>query len=167
MSTTTSWKMRSKEVGILFNPAFCCVVLSSSVIGYATENVQGMSFTLAYLVLPLVLHKHTRAILPLNTRTSLAAWLEENPSVRIQFHERVTSLRPLVGESILFGYQYNWLSIQSGYITSTLSDKRVRGFLQKTQGEARECIMRARLVGKWFAASGPAETVLGLWEIRP
>ncbi len=161
------WNARSREVGILFNPAFCCVILSSSVVGYSNQESRGMPFSLAYLVLPLVLHKPTRDALPMNTRTSLAAWLEENPSVRIQFHERVKSLKPFVGEAIIFGTRYNWLSIQNGFIKSSLSDTRIKGFLSKTQGEARECVMRARLVGRWMAAAGPAETVMGLWEIRP
>lgn len=164
---TIPWNTRSREVATLFNPAFCCVVLSASVAGYSTQEPRGMHFSLAYVVLPLVLHKQTRDALPMNTRTSLAAWLEENPSSRIQFHERVKSLKPFVGEAIIFGDRYKWLSIQDGYIKCSVSDTRIKGFLLKTQGEARECVMRARLVGRWMATAGPAETVMGLWEIRP
>lgn len=167
MISIMSWKKRSKELGTLLNPAFCCVVLSSSIIGYSSLDDRGMPFPLAYLVLPIVLHKPTRDKLPINTRTSLAAWLEVHPFARIQFYERVVSLKPYVGEAIIFGTKYNWLSISESHIQSPFRNNRVDGFIQTTQGETRECIMKARLVGKWLAAAGTAETVMGLLEIRP
>jgi hypothetical protein len=161
------WKSRSREVVTLFNPAFCCIVLSSAVVGYSLKETRGMFLPLSYLLLPLVLHKPTRDVLPNSTSTSLAAWLEENPSVRIQFQERVKSLKPFVGEAIIFGARHNYLSFQHGYIISSLTYNNINSILSKTHGEVRECIMRARLVGKWMAAAGSVETVFGLWEIRP
>lgn len=162
-----SWSTRSKEAASLFNPAFCCAVLSATVSNYSQQDNLGMPFPLAFIVLPVILHKRTRNTLPYNTRTSLAAWLEEKPYARIQFYERAISLKPFVREAILFGVTNDWLVIESGRLKSKLADSKFKNFLQHMDGEARECVLRARLVGKWFAAAGSAETVLSLWEVNP
>jgi hypothetical protein len=126
-----------------------------------------MPFSLAFIVMPVILHKQTRDSLPFNTRTSLAAWLEEKPIARIQFYERAMSLKPFVREAILFGLVNYWLTVDSGRLKSNLSDTTFKNSLKHLDGEARECVLRARLVGKWFSAAGSAETVMSLWEVRP
>ncbi|WKZ35797.1 MAG: DUF6521 family protein [Anaerolineales bacterium] len=162
-----SWPTRSKEAAYLFNPAFCCAVLSATVSNYSQQDNLGMPFPFAFIVLPVILHKQTRNTLPYNTRTSLAAWLEEKPYARIQFYERAISLKSFVREAILFGIVNDWLLIESGRLKSKLVDSKFKNFLQQMDGEARECVLRARLVGKWFAVAGSAETVLSLWEVNP
>jgi hypothetical protein len=161
------WLARSKEVANLLNPAFCCTVLSAVVSNYSSRDNLGMPYPLAFVVMPVILHKQTRNVLPINTRTSLAAWLEEKPMSRVQFYERAISLKPFVREAILFGVTNDWLVIESGRLKSKLADSKFKNFLQHMDGEARECVLRARLVGKWFAAAGSAETVLSLWEVNP
>jgi len=161
------WAYRSKEAANLFNPPFCCAALIATAVNYFKEIGQGIPFPLAYIALPVILHKQTRNTLPLNTRTSLAAWLEQNPIVKVQFYERAISIKPFVREAILFGIHNDLLYFQSGSLKSYLSDNKVKSFLQNTEGEARECIMRARLLGKWFALAGSPETVMALWEVRP
>ena len=162
-----SWSDRSKEAAYLFNPAFCCVVLTSSTVSYSIENKVGMPFPLAFIVLPVVLHKQTRKLLPYNTRTSLAAWIERNPISRVQFYERAISLKPFVREAISLGIQREWLSLKSAHLLSNLTNNDVRLFLNQLEGEARECLLRSRLVGKWFANAGSPETVMALWEVKP
>lgn len=162
-----SWSYRPRETANLINPAFCCSILSASVSNYTQQDSRGMPFSLAFIVMPVILHKRTRAALPINTRTSLAAWLEEKPIMRVQFYERAISLKPFVSEAILFGLVHNWLTIDAGRLKSNLPDMRFKNSLQSLEGEARECVMRARLVGRWFAAAGSAETVMSLWEVRP
>jgi len=161
------WAQRSKEAANLFNPPFCCAALTATIVNYFQEVNLGMPFPLAFIALPVILHKQTRNALPFNTRTSLSAWLEENPVVKVQFYERAVSIKPFVGEAILFGVHNNLLYFQSGRLRSYLNDDKVKSFLQKSEGEARECIMRARLLGKWFALAGSPETVMALWEVRP
>jgi hypothetical protein len=161
------WTSRSKEAAYLFNPAFSCAILTATIVNYSLKDNLGMPFPLAFITLPVILHKQTRAVLPFNTRTSLAAWLEEKPLVRVQFYDRAVTLKPFVREAILFGTTQNWLTIEAGRLTSSLSEAKVTKFLKETKGEARDCILRARLFGKWLALAGSAETIMALWEIRP
>jgi hypothetical protein len=161
------WANRSKEAANLFNPPFCCAALVATVANYSQEINIGMPFPLAFIALPVILHKQTRSVLPYSTKTSLAAWLEQNPSVKIQFYERAVSIKPFVQEAILFGVNNNILYFETGRLRSSVQDNKVKSFLQKTDGEARECIMRARLLGRWFALAGSPESVMALWEVRP
>ena len=97
------WVYRSKEAANLFNPPFCCAALLATVVNYGQQVGLGMPFPLAFIALPVILHKQTRNVLPLNTKTSLAAWLEQNPTAKVQFYERAISVKPFVREAILFG----------------------------------------------------------------
>ena len=89
-----TWLARSKEEAYLFNPAFCCITLSVAMRGYASVRDGGLPFRLAFMLLPIVLHKPTRESLPRDTRTSMAAWLQANSEARVLFYERLVSLKP-------------------------------------------------------------------------
>jgi hypothetical protein len=162
------WSERPREEAHLINPAFCCAVLTSSVAGYGSLESEGMPFPLTFIVLPTVLHKLTREAFPRNTRTSLAAWLEENAVAKVQFHERLVSLMPFVREALLFGMLRNWLILTNfGRVQTDKTESDVQGFIRKSTGEAKGCLSRALFIGKWFAASGSAQTVMALWGVRP
>ena len=79
----SSWRGRPQEEVSLLNPAFTSTGLWSAARGYLKTDGSGRSdalpFTLAFLVLPLVLHRQTRESLPTSTRTSVAVWASDNP----------------------------------------------------------------------------------------
>lgn len=162
------WNQRPVEEANLLNPAFCCTALTSSIVGYMAVDVEGMPYPLAFMLLPIVLHKATREALPQTIRTSLAAWIQEHTSVRVLFPERVVALKPHTREAILFGILHDWLTFRSdGRLRTTMAGQDVSRFLRRLDGEARECVMHARFVGRWFASAGSPQTVLALWGIRP
>lgn len=161
------WKFRSIETANLLNPAFCCAVLASSIVGYSIGDSEGLPFVLSFITLPIVLHKPTRDLLPITSRTSLAGWLENNPKARIQFFERVLSLKPFVRESILFGMSHHWLILERGNLKSTISNSRITNYASRMAGDTKACITRAKILGKWFFAAGSPEMVMALWEIKP
>jgi len=162
------WPLRTQEEAHLFNPAFCCAVLTLAISTYATRGTARMPFPLAFLVLPIILHKRTREDLPRSTTTSLAAWMQQNQEVRLQFHERVMALKPHTKEAIRFGVQHKWLELQhDGELSATQGTARIRAKTDALNGEAKECAAKAALVGKWFSSAGTAETVMTLWGVRP
>ncbi len=162
------WRERPEEVANLLNPAFCCVVLTSSMVGYQTEDEAGIPFPLAFMVLPIVLHRGTRESLPRTARTSMALWLRENAEARLEFPERVIALSPHVREAVLFGTIHAAFTVQpTGRIQTPVGNNDVEHFLTRLHDEARNCVQRARFVGKWLASAGTPQTVLALWGIRP
>jgi len=162
------WVERPKEEANLLNPAFCCSVLTASVFGYNSIEPKGMPFPLAFMVLPITLHKRTREALPINIRTSIADWLEKNPDAKIQYHERVISLIPFVREALLFGLDYKWFDIKEGRLIETMHTKpNVIQALKTSKREIAACIKQSKFVGRWFASAGSVQTVMTLWGIRP
>ena len=162
------WTQRPVEGANLLNPAFCCIVLTSSDVGYMSIDSAGIPYPLAFMVLPVVLHKSTRNLLPRDKRTSLATWIQQNTEVRILFAERVIALRAYTREAILFGMLHNWLVlVEGGRLQTNLDDSNVDSIVKKLEDEAKECARKARIVGQWFASAGSAETVMALWGIMP
>lgn len=163
-----TWAARPREEAHLLNPAFCCTALAVAIGSYMKTEEEGVPFPLAFMVLPIVLHKPTRDALPRDIRTSMAAWLQENSSARVLFYERLVSLKPHTKEAIRFGMLLDWLALGTrGLLKTTCSESKISQAVQKLTDEPRECVMRARFLGKWFASAGATYTVMALWGVRP
>jgi len=162
------WKQRAREEANLLNPAFCGALISLAVADYAESEHRGMPFSLSPLILPVVLHKATRELLPRSIRTSLAAWLDETPSVRLGFVERVRTLVPYSREAVLFAGAHGALQfVNGGRLATGASAISTTKFERAATDEARACLRSARLIGRWFANAGAEHTVLLLWGIQP
>lgn len=163
------WSNRAVEEANLFNPAFCAVLLANSVEEFDKKSKQPFPFALAFLVLPVVLHRSTRTALPGSTITSLATWIQEHREQLVNFSGRVQSLRAITREAILFGTQHQTLAIGElgdlgvGTRKQSATEKRTPLFTE----EARECLERAGFLGRWFAAAGTLATIYSAWGIAP
>lgn len=93
-----SWNKRTREVAYLLNPAFCGRMLYSAINAYSIKTKRAFPFPLVYLVLPLVLHKETRA--NINSRTQLHLWVQQHPQLLIDFPQRTTELIPITNEAV-------------------------------------------------------------------
>lgn len=162
------WTERPREEAHLLNPPFCCVTITAACAGYAEPRGEPMPFVLSFMVLPIVLHQHTRKSLPRTSRTSIPAWLQEHAEARIRFHERLMALRPYTREALRYGFAFNWLATsESGGICSVAPHSLISRASQSLVGDAGECISRARFLGKWLGAAASTETTLAFWGIRP
>lgn len=127
-----------------------------------------MPYPLAFMVLPIVLHKSTRSRLPRSTRTSMASWLQENGDAKVQFGNRVVALKAHTREAILFGCAQQRLEFGTGIgLHTRYADSEIERFIRTLEGEAKECMSKARQFGKWIASAGTAQTIMVLWGIRP
>jgi hypothetical protein len=161
------WIERPREVAHLLNPAFCSVVISSACVGYDEIVDSGLMFPLAFMVLPIVLHKPTRTALPHSIRTSLPSWIQENSFARVQFYERLISLKPYTSEAIYYTLRYNLVELQAGGTLRAVNGGFFSKAISNLEEEARECVLKARFLGKWFASVGSVETTMSLWGVRP
>ncbi|MGH9891092.1 MAG: three component ABC system middle component [bacterium] len=163
-----SWATRTREEAHLLNPAFCCVTITSACAGYNESNGQPLPFALGFMVLPIILHKHTRESLPRTSRTSMPAWLQEHAEARLGFHERLTALRPHTREAMYYGLAFDWIAMgDSGVIRCVGPDTRINRAVRSLDGDARDCASRARFLGKWLGTTASTETTMALWGIRP
>lgn len=162
------WAHRIREEAHLLNPAFCCLNIASASAGYSESNDQPLPFALAFMVLPIVLHKATRETLPNTSRTSMPAWLQEHPEARLGFHQRLMSLRPHTKEALFYGMTFGWIEIDNtGVIRYTAPNALLNRAVRSLAGDARDCVSRARQFGKWLGTTSSIETTMALWGIRP
>ena len=155
---------RPVEVAHLFNPAFCALVIREAVLGFQDKSPSGMPFPLFFLLLPIVLHKRTRLLLPSNVGTKMHPWLQANQEVRIRFADRCIALLPDSREAIVFAASRGFLGITAGRIVA----RRIPLSLPWPAGSEPElCIKKARFLGRWMALAGSITTIFAMWGVRP
>ncbi len=163
------WSTRVVEEANLFNPAFCATVLAKTADEFVKKAHRPLPFALAFLVLPVVLHRGTRMGLPGSTVTSLLPWIQDNREQLVDFPIRVQRLRGITREALLFGVQHRTLEITTegnvevGQKRQSPTDKRTGLFTD----EARECVDRAGFIGRWFATAGTTATIYAAWGVAP
>lgn len=160
-----NWNLRTHEVAFLLNPAFCGRVLYSTIKTYNEKANRALPFPLIYLVLPLVLHKETRA--NINSRTQLQLWVQRYPQLLIDFPKRARELVPITNESVEFLLQTgNIILTPSGEleISPTLKSLSKTKFVDD---EISECLKKGEHIAKWFVAAGKAETIYIELGVRP
>jgi hypothetical protein len=164
----TPWSQRSREERALLNPGFCVNLLWHAARGYASVDDTGLPFEEAFLVLPFVLHRETREALPRDTRTSLAVWLNDNPLARSRIASRAQLLVPFTKEGLTFGGVHGVIRIEEGRLYSEEACKEVvNRSLRASSDEVLGCTNRAEFIGRWFAKTGSASTVLALIGVQP
>ncbi len=166
------WKGRPQEEVALLNPAFASTGLWSAARGYLKTDVPGrpdaLPFALAFLVLPLVLHRLTRESLPTSIRTSVAVWASQNPLLRARLSERVHALVPFTRAALLFGGTHGFVSLPGSNVVPNEAWKgKVTKVLKDCTDEVRLCIHRAEFVGRWLATAGDPGTALSLFGVQP
>lgn len=163
-----SWAERPTELAYLFNPAYCGWVLREAVEGYSSVKPPGMPLPLAFLILPVVLHRPTRELVPRAVTTTLHVWLQDRPEVRIDFAERARGLSPFAREALLYlGASGHLLIADDGNISAGKKLGRGKGPLLEQSAEMGECLSKAKFVGRWFASAGEPATVFQMWGVSP
>lgn len=159
------WKMRTKEVAYLLNPAFCGRILYGAVKKYNEISNRAFPFPLIYLVLPLVLHKNTRRLI--DSRTAMLVWAQKYPELFIGFAQRASDLVEITNEAVelLLQSELLQLTIESGLqVNKTI---RVMSRTRFVDDEIKECVNKSEHVGKWFAVAGNTETIYISLGVRP
>jgi hypothetical protein len=155
-----AWTDRPQVAAALLNPALIATLESVAAHEYDRAGTQAMSWPLAFLVAPLVLHRPTRQALPRDTRTHLATWVSRNSLLRAGFPARARSLTPVVREGLRFGLRHGVLSAESGFIRGSLRP-------DTAEGQLGELLRAAGLVGRWLAKTNQPSTAFALLGIAP
>lgn len=164
------WNERSPETQRLLNPSFCSLLLWHSAKAHEEMDPEGRSieFEKCFLVLPIVLHREIRESLPPRVSTSLPVWLGRNPLASSTIANRSRSLIPFTKEALRFGGSHGLLQFNETIIVANRDwERRVETSLAGTSDEVQFCARRASFIGRWFANTGNAETVLSLLGIQP
>lgn len=161
------WTERPTEEANNFNPAFCGELLCRSVGEYYKKAEQPMNVALAFVVLPLALHKGSRDQLPKMASTAFAGWVATHDNIIAELPLRVERLRPVVREAMIFSIRQNRLAIQGGGLvpgSAKLSSPTKATISTVDTNQARSA---ATLLGRWFGAQGDAPSVLQGFGVLP
>ncbi|MDP8983017.1 MAG: DUF6521 family protein [Acidobacteriota bacterium] len=161
-----SWTERPTEIANLLNPAFCALLLGQAVRGYQEEASAGLPYPLAFLILPLVLHKPTREALPNSIASRMHPWLESHQQAQVGFADRCIAVAEHTKEAIIYSAARRVLSIHTD-ARLEITKQRVRRPTWPTDSEPLACYEAARFVGRWLAHAGRAATIFAMWGIRP
>ena len=162
------WKTRPAEEKTLLSPSFCSVLLWQAAGGYSSIANTRLPFDLAFLVLPIVLHRNTRTSLPKAVTTSLAVWLDDNPLMRARIADRARTLVPFTKEALLFGGLHGLLDLANASVGEAPDwKKRIGAEIKASSDEVQECASRAYFLGRWLAKGGSPSTVMATLGVRP
>lgn len=159
------WSIRTHEVAFLLNPAFCGRILYTTIKEYSKKAKRAFPFPLIYLILPLVLHKETRA--NINSKTQLISWVQRYPQLLIGFPQRAKELVLITNEAVEFLLQTGKVILTP---TGELEVSAVSRTLSKTKyvdPEISECLSKAEHIGRWFVATGRVETIYIALGVKP
>lgn len=157
----------SSEEVALFNQAFLARILRDALIDFEKEAHENMPVPLAFLLVPLALHKPTRDDLPTRSSSQMQTWIREHPRHMAQLGTRVVGMRSFVGLAIRFGLYHGVLTSESGRIGGGSVKRRTHSYNELESVEVQECLQTARFLGRWFARQPDAATLLAFWGLRP
>lgn len=157
----------TREEQDLLNPAFVAALLHRAIGGYEREAKQGMPYSLAFLVAPVVLVKATRDALPRRVDKSLAAWIQEHAEDHVQFAEIAAACVPVVRRGLLLGTSKGVLVLGAGYIEARPLPRGAAAAIARNTQDFRDVMDRANFVGRWYASAGSLQTVMALWGVCP
>ncbi|TMJ48217.1 MAG: hypothetical protein E6G85_25430 [Alphaproteobacteria bacterium] len=110
------------EVEIVQNPALGAYAIWRFGLGFQSEDSRPAAFPLAFLVLPLVLHRPTLGMISSTQRASglalFAAKLSHERENLLAVHERALALRRLTLQSIAMGIGERLLTLD--YVSTTI-----------------------------------------------
>ena len=164
----TAWADRTIEERALLNPAFCATLIWHFASAGGVQSQRTLTFAEAYLALPIVLPKTSREALPRSKRTSLAAWLDENPSFHTTLATRARAMVPFTKDALLFGGSRQFLQLSAEEVRANMEWKRRANLaLRQSSAETQACLKKAAFLGTWFIETGAASTVMALLGVRP
>lgn len=164
------WADRPPEVANLLNPAFCGQVIFRCVQSYVREgNGIPMPYPLAFLILPLILHRETRETMQAQ-RKFFPVWLNGNEHIKIGFAQRARSLAPFTREALTFLQKTVTIRVNENDaalmpVVSRLKRPNRRVFPEGE--ETKACLTRSDQLGKWFARANSPGTIYALLGVRP
>jgi len=158
-----NWKNRPITVAHLLNPAFCGELIRRCAHEYSKKGDTSLPFQLAFILLPLVLHKNIRESLPKKSNKNFVSWIEENQSLKMQLPHLIRVTVPYTKEAIMFLLMYQVIKINDlGNIEVIANSPKIT-----SRGEVAECYKKAELVGKWLVNSGSSQSIFINLGIKP
>jgi hypothetical protein len=162
-----NWDKRSIFTSNLLNPAFCGEVIRKNIVQYCKDSgKEGLPFSLAFFILPIILHKQTRNLLPKTKRTKLHEWLTNNEELKLIIVPRIKYLTPYTRESLLFLYGHGIIEFNTeGEIVPVIT--RSKKFHKDYTEEIADIFNYAGKLGTWINTFPSEKITYTFFGIKP
>lgn len=133
---------------------------------YSSANGKNFPFALAFIVLPLILHKKTRDSFPRDSRPAFHQWCENNAHLKIDLPERIANIVPFTREALQFLIVHDAITFdRSGGIT--VNDYKTKAISTDRESDLAIIFRRAEFFGKWLAKAGDTHSIFIFLGIKP
>jgi hypothetical protein len=123
-------------------------------------------FAFTFIVLPILLHKETRARMPRSIKTYFFVWVEENDDLFFDFAIRTSNIVKFTKEALTFLLAYQKISLtEKGEITTNPINSKVSTY--PDYFEYNEIIKKAEMLGKWLSSTTDAKSIYSFFRITP
>ncbi len=162
-----AWRDRPPEEAALLNPAFCGELIARATKEYERIRTTAFPLPLGFVVLPLVLHPPTLAVLPGRADTTFATWSADNEALLAELPERTLRLRPISREALLFLAQHRALTVDAEGLRTGEKPVRLTAKVVATTRNVDDIRRAAGLLGRWFANQGAPVQILQTMGVTP
>lgn len=154
----------SEMADTMLSPVFVGATVLWAVSGYNGCGNGKMPWELAYLALPMCLHRKTRETLPRTSRTHLVNWAIEHP-VEIA---TLTEIAPRFATHVRSGLRACLRSRQLWMVDDgCLAAKSIDRIQLSLDGEVKEILSSAATLGKIFSKTGSSRNVFATLGVLP
>lgn len=159
------WENRDPIVANLLNPAYCGILLASSIAGYREVSGKNMPFSLVVLLLPFLLYKHVADNIPHTSRTNLYGWIHDKEWILVDYASRVKALKPYTEETIMFAMQQGIINVTNSGELFVQNSKLLRK--AKQIESLKYMVNKATVLGKIFGNQLDVNMIYQYLKIRP
>lgn len=149
----------------LFNEAYLGLLIALAARHYQDRSSgAAMPWVLAFIVVPLVVHRSVREQLPGSTAARLSNWISSQPVVYAGFGQRAVSLTPFVRRGIRYAVRSQVITISDGGIRSRIAAQK---YTVMVSIDAQEAGRQAAFLGRWFAKIGDVPAIFSQLGVMP
>lgn len=154
------WADRPPEEARNLNPAFCAELIARVVGDFHTRRRAPLGIALAFVALPLTLHKLMRDALPRRANAAFGSWIADNNALLVQFPALVKRLRPVSREALIFAIHSRLLAIESSGLVPGVQPVRIAFRPDTTTDDVEGARAAAAFLGRWFAGQATEVSIL-------
>ena len=162
-----AWSDRPAEEARNLNPAFCAELIARTIGDFHKSRQTPLSVAVAFLVLPLTLHKPTRDALPGRANAAFGTWVAENGPLLAELPGRAMRLQPISREGLLFAICHRLLAIHGGGLVPGSKPVRLTSRPSPSTDDVNETRATAGLLGRWFAGQTKESSILQGLGVAP
>ncbi|ATG77171.1 three component ABC system middle component [Pseudoalteromonas sp. 1_2015MBL_MicDiv] len=157
--------MQNNEISELLNPAFCALLYSSIVDGYNSKALKKIPLYLPYILIPIILHKESRLVLPKTAASKFHLWLQNEPQIVVGLTERVNSLEPYISKSSLLLRGQGIIDLDEDFRVSLIDNKKINKMIKNAE-YISEYTFAAKKLGAICGRFNCESTMLALLGIK-